>query len=79
MSDILYAITSGALDDHVEHIYAPNQEIAVQKYALNAENQYGYSAEFFEDYEIYIVAMDKVSTWRVEEVRRDPVYKVVKG
>ena len=74
--DVHYAITSEVIDSHVEHIYAPNQETAIDRY-INGGNQYGYTAEFFDGYEIYIVPMSKVSVFMVEE-NPEPQYLVKK-
>ena len=60
-----YLVGSEAVDGKVEHISAETQEEAVKAY-VSGENQYGYSADFFEDYDIHIVAASKVSEYHIE-------------
>jgi hypothetical protein len=60
-----YIIASEATDMNAEHIYAPDQPTAVEKY-VDGENQYGYDRSNFDGYEVYVVPASLVTAWLVE-------------
>ena len=60
-----YLISSEATDGKIEHVHANSQEEAVQEFVTGG-NDYGYAPEFFEGYEVFIVAFSKVSEYTVE-------------
>lgn len=62
-----YIIASEAADMAPMHIWAKSQQEAVEAF-VNGENDYGYSAEFFDGYEVYVVPTSQITAWLVEMV-----------
>ena len=60
-----YLVGSETMDGKAEHVHADNQEEAIKKF-ISGDNDYGYTAEEFEGFDIYIVAISKVSEYTIE-------------
>lgn len=63
-----YIVTSPVNDWEPSHIHAESQEDAVRQFVDYAENPHGYSREFYDGYEIYVVPDSMITRWQAEIV-----------